>query len=61
MALSTDKKNIIYVKIINEPVPAWEPVNAILIKDNIYRIIDDNDSYHSIYNKWEFSPNSLVK
>jgi hypothetical protein len=51
----------VFVKIINEPVPAWEPVNAIYVKNNIYELIDLNNSYNEEFNKWEFPPGTFVK
>lgn len=51
---------VIYVRVI-EGSDGYEPVNAIKIKDNVYKLIDKEDSYDEIYNPWEFPPGTLVR
>jgi hypothetical protein len=52
--------SIVYVRVIENGSIGYEPVNAIKIKDNVYKLIDVNASFDPIYNPWEFPPDSLV-
>ena len=47
-------KSIIYVKILNEDINVWKPINAILIGENTYEIIDEDDEI-------EFKNGEIVK
>ncbi|NCB43825.1 MAG: hypothetical protein EOM59_14590 [Clostridia bacterium] len=52
-------ENKIYVKVI-EGSEGYEPVKAVFIKDNVYKILDENNAYDELYNPWEFKPGEMV-
>ena len=56
------KKEKIFIKLLDEDVNVYKPVDAILIKKNIYEIIGENkedDCKHG--EKWEFNKNDIVE
>ncbi len=48
----------IYVKLIDEPVPAWRPVKAEQIGGNVYLIVVQ--PYDRSIEQWEFQPGERV-
>lgn len=49
----------IYIKVI-EGSEGYEPIKAEFIKDGIYKILDETNSYDELYNPWEFKPGEKV-
>jgi len=49
----------IYIKVI-EGSEGYEPIKAEHIRDDIFRVLDENNSYDEIYNPWEFKPGDEV-
>jgi hypothetical protein len=48
----------IFVRLIDEPVDVWRPVQAERQTDNIYRIVDQ--TYDRDIETWEFGPGEEV-
>ncbi len=48
----------IYVALLDEGVDAWRPVEALYIKDNVYKIL--NQPYDRTIENWQFQPGELV-
>lgn len=57
--MSTDQKTTIYVKLINEPVEVWRPVDAIRINENSYQLTLEQDVPED--EEWEFSPGETIE
>jgi len=52
----------IYVKLLDEDIDVYRPVNAIKINDCIYKIIDDDQkAYQEDGEVWEFKKGDIVK
>ena len=52
----------IYVKLLDEDIDVYRPVNAIKINDCIYKIIDDDQkAYQEDGEVWEFKKDDIVK
>ena len=47
-------KSIIYVKVLDENINVWKPINALCIDENTYKI-DDNDD------EIEFKKGQIIK
>ena len=52
------KKETIYVKLIDEIIPMFRPVEAIKLEDSIYKI--SNQEYNTEAEEWEFAPGDKV-
>jgi hypothetical protein len=50
---------IIYVYLVDEGTDVWRPVDAIHIKDSIYRI--DPESTISETETWQFLPGDIIR
>ncbi len=48
----------IYVALLNEGVDVWRPVQAVRLRENIYRILEQH--YDSAIETWEFAPGEEV-
>lgn len=55
----TKGKDIIYVRLLNEGVDVYRPVQAVAITSSIYEIKAD-DSYDPENEQWKFLPRSKV-
>lgn len=61
MAMSTNKIIKIYVKLINEDISVFRPVNGIHLGNNIYKIIEYNHEIDEEYGEqWEFNYGDIV-
>lgn len=67
-ASKEDKKSkilnskIIHVKLLDEDIDVYRPVQAIEIDDYQYKIIDDDKkAYSDFLEKWEFKKNDIVE
>jgi hypothetical protein len=49
----------IYVSLLNEGTPAFCPVEAISLGDDVYQIVSDNPEPEDLH--WEFVTNSKVR
>ena len=49
----------IYVALLDEPVTVWRPVQAELVHDGVYRIVEQ--PYDRNVERWEFEPGEHVK
>ena len=47
-------KSIIYIKVLDENINVWKPINALCIDENTYKI-DDNDD------EIEFKKGQIIK
>jgi len=62
-----DKKQIlntekIYVKLLDEDIEVYRPVNAVRVDDLIYQILDDDkQAYKDSSEEWEFGKNDIVQ
>lgn len=52
------EKTVIYVKITNEAVDVWRPVNAARISEDIYRLPHEKPDEDE---EWEFPAGSIVR
>lgn len=50
---------IIYVRLLDEPVDVWRPVEAALVHDRVYRI--SAQPYDREIEQWEFEPEQEVE
>ena len=51
----------IYVRLLDEDIEVYRPVDARLIEKNIYEILDTNINFqNSSQEAWEFLPNDMV-
>lgn len=53
----TDKEQI-HVRLVEEPIDVWRPVEAEHVHDDVYRIVEQ--SYDRSIETWEFEPGDLV-
>jgi ribosomal protein S17 len=52
----------IFVKLLDEEIDVWRPVEAMEIKDNLYKIISDSDKAYEEYDEnWEFKTGDIVR
>jgi len=52
----------IYVKLLDEDIDVYRPVNALKIDNDIYKILDDNiQAYEEYLEEWEFGKDDIVK
>lgn len=49
----------IHVRLLDEPVPVWRPVQAQMLEPGIYRILESQIVPE--YEEWEFQPGSKVR
>jgi len=49
----------IYVALLNEGVNVWRPVQAIVVGDEVYQIVSENEAPGD--EQWEFSTGDLVR
>ena len=49
----------IYIKVI-EGSEGYEPIKAEFIKESVYKVLDETNSYDELYNPWEFKPGEKV-
>ena len=56
---ATSRKIPIYVRLTNESVEVWRPVEAIHLDENRYQIIRDQSIPED--EKWEFAPGDIVE
>jgi hypothetical protein len=54
-----NKVDTIYVRLMDEPVDVWRPVEARHLRDDIYLILEQ--PYETDIEKWEFEPGQQVK
>jgi hypothetical protein len=55
-------KSQIFIKLIDEGIEVYRPVDAELIEENIYRILKTNHNCkNSALEEWEFLPNDIVE
>ncbi len=52
-------QHIIYVKLLNEGVDVWRPVNSTKISDSVY-VVEGIEGYDPDDEEWEFLPGSHV-
>lgn len=54
-------KTEIYVKLLNEDIEVYRPIQAEYIDKNIFKIIDRNDELGDVYGEiWEFNEGDFV-
>jgi len=52
----------IYVRLLDEDIDVYRPVKALKLKDNLYRILDnDKVAYSDCLEEWEFKQGDVVK
>jgi hypothetical protein len=49
---------VIFVRLLDEDVDVWRPVQAVRLHDDVYRIADQ--TYDRDIETWEFEPNEEV-
>lgn len=49
----------IFVRLLNENVDVWRPVQAVLLGDDVYHIIEQ--PYDRSNEQWQFEPGTAVK
>jgi len=49
----------IYMPLLDEGVPVWRPVEALQVRDDIYRVVSADSGFPS--EQWQFSTGSLVR
>ncbi len=54
------KKNIIYVRLLDEGVKVYRPVPAFEVANNVYQL-NGADIYDPDDETWEFPPDSIVR
>jgi hypothetical protein len=54
----TTRRDVIFVRLVDEDVDVWRPVQAVRLHDEVYRIADQ--IYDSDIETWEFEPNDEV-
>lgn len=58
-ALSIEQGIVIYVKLVNEVVDVWRPVQAIQINENRYKLVEEQSVPED--EDWEFAPGEVVE
>ncbi len=58
MVLSSDKNMVIYVLLVDEPIPMWRPVEARRISDNIFEIMKQEVPEGEV---WQFDVGTRVR
>jgi hypothetical protein len=49
----------IYMPLLEEGVPVWRPVQALFLRDGVYRIVSDSNGFPN--EQWQFSTGSSVR
>ncbi len=58
--MTNSKTETIFIKLLDEDIDVWRPVNAEAVSLDIYKILDCNNETIANEN-WEFKPGDLVR
>ncbi len=55
------KAQTVHVKLLNEGVDVWRPVQVISEGENIFTILPNTDIYNPKDEEWQFNPGQTVR
>jgi hypothetical protein len=58
MVLNSDGNMVIYVLLVDEPIPMWRPVKALRISDDVFEIIKQEVPEGEV---WQFEVGTRVR